>query len=238
MKNKTAIIIEDDPVYSTKIEMILISTGIDILKYFDNATEAIAFIKTQTPDLIISDIFLKDEKTGIDLVKEFRNDKIPIILMTNSTNEALYEEVKNIKNINYIIKPFHKLTLISIIEQIFTLEAAQKSAEQLDEKLIYIKYGPKNKLTKIEYREIVWIEASNNYCIIQTKASKFTIKKSLVRLLSELDNRFTRSHSKYAVNRQHIKAVLPNRIYIQENYIPIGRAYHKSFMAHLQTHKG
>jgi DNA-binding LytR/AlgR family response regulator len=228
-KKKRIILLEDDVIYATRIEMILSESEMSLLKVFNNVKDALNFCSENDVDLILSDIFLEGALTGIDFLSKMQKSQIPIILMTSSLDEQLYQSVKAIQFVHYLIKPVQRLTLISTIEKIFEEKKRKILEENATEPIFYVS-GKDNNYLPVLYQDILWLEADGNYTHIKTKSKKMTIKKSMVKTLIELDKRFARCHHKYAVNKQHIKEITNNEISMNDILIPIGRSFRKEFL--------
>ena len=75
---------------------------------FESLEYLLEFLETQSVDIIISDIFTKKRATGIELLKKIKNNTTPIILITQSQDVEVYQESKEYRHLQYLIKPFHK----------------------------------------------------------------------------------------------------------------------------------
>lgn len=86
---------------------------------------------------------------------------------------------------------------------------------------------------RILHSEILWLEASRNYCYIHLKdQSKMIVVHPLVALERALPgDRFIRVHRGYLVNLEHVDRLLGNTIYIGRQDIPLGQSYRESFIA-------
>lgn len=234
MKNIDIILLEDDPIDSIKIE-IMLSTSISdkynfrLIETFKDIDLLLQYLIMQPIDLIISDIFTKTRATGIELLKKLKNSEIPIILITQSTENNIYIEAKAIRDIHYLIKPFHQITLQSSIEKAIDDYEKRKSLDFLDKKYLYLK-GKGDNLERVLFENIVFFEADGNYCYIYTKQKKYILKKSLNKLLLEdLDDNFIRIHHKFAINIYHVKIIRNQTLQmIGEIELPIGKTFKKS----------
>jgi Response regulator of the LytR/AlgR family len=229
------VIVEDDFQFVLKVEMLLDEMGLKLEKSFDNAEEALPYIRSNPPDLVLLDIFLKGEMTGIELANQVNDLEISFIIFSADSDEELYDRVKQVNLISYIIKPFNNLTLKSAIEialrkmghhqdDIETL--ADSNSETVFRYSFFIR---KNKqLIKISINDIKWVYSEGNYCFIVTVNRKHVIKASLSKLVRRLPaNKFVRVHRSYLVMVSRIDNVdyANNHLLIEEAEIPIGRTY-------------
>lgn len=98
---------------------------------------------------------------------------------------------------------------------------------------IYIKY--KDYFHKIEFTNIIYIEASGSYCIIHLKTNnKITVSFSLTEIVKYLPAElFIRVHRSYAVNRDCIDSFIGNFLIIGNERIPISRQHKKDVFSQL-----
>lgn len=233
LSNKKVLLAEDDPIYSIWIKMVLEEIGINNILYAVNVKKAIEEYQTNLPDLIICDIFLEGKQTGIDLIKELQSYQIPIIVMTNSIDKALYAEVKKVQHVNYLVKPFQPLSLISIIENIFNeLESSKNS--KLKEPYIAIK-NHENVYVKVYLNDILYLEADKNYTYLYTLGKKIALKRTLLSLISDLNTQFIRIHKSFIVNKIHVTSWNSETVTLtNQSNIPIGRKFLNDFLKEIE----
>ena len=221
------VLVEDDYVYAERLKVILLQSKIvteQNLFIFNNAQDVIRYCSIHSPDIIISDIYLQGQKTGIDLLKEIHNREIAFILMTSSLDNNLYNLSKQIIQVNYLIKPIQALSLISTVEKILEERRIIKEENTNQKLAVYVK-NMKNEYCKVNFCDILLIESQGNYSTIITINQKYTLKESLKSFTQNLDERFIRCHQKYVINSDHIEKITQNVIYIAEYIIPLGRTY-------------
>lgn len=98
---------------------------------------------------------------------------------------------------------------------------------------IYIKH--KDYFHKVEFTNIIYIEASGSYCIIHLKTiNKITVSFSLTEIVKYLPAElFIRVHRSYAVNKDCIDAFIGNILIVGNDRIPISRSYKKDVFSQL-----
>lgn len=235
MKTINIVILEDDPIDRIKIKIMVsefISTHykFNLVGVFENLNSIIDFLSTNTTviDIIISDIFTGKQATGIDLLKKMKHCDIPIILTTQSHDTEIYNDAKQYNCIQYLVKPFHKLTLQSIIESVFVESNREKVRIDLNRKYLFLK-GSTDVMNKVFFDDILFLESDGNYCFIHTEGKKYVQKKSMTKLLGELDVDFVRIHSGYAINSKHVKKLQSVSLAITKGIeLPIGKRFKKN----------
>lgn len=233
LSKKKILLVEDDPIYAIWLKMVLEEIGITNPICVVNVKKAIEECLISSPDLIICDIFLEGKQTGIDLLKEIQSYQIPIIIITNSRDKALYEIIKRVQHVNYLVKPFQSLSLISVIENVFyELESSKNS--RLKEPFIPIK-NHENTYVKMYLSDILYLEADKNYTYLYTLEKKIALKKSLLSLVSELNGQFIRIHKSFMVNKIHISSWNSDMLILSnQTNIPIGRTFLNDFLNEIE----
>src|SRR5690606_28810827 len=79
--------------------------------------QAVEVLKNKEVDMVLIDIILASDKTGIDLGKHIReNYNIPFIFVTSNSDRATVENAKTVKPNGYLVKPFEQQDLYTSIE--------------------------------------------------------------------------------------------------------------------------
>lgn len=110
-------VVDDDTQIVALIEDILEGEGYDVISYRDSRT-ALHQIKARAPDLVILDVIMP-KLNGIELLRCLRQKSdIPVILLTERTEET--EELLGLQTgaDDYIHKPFSQRTLIERVRSV------------------------------------------------------------------------------------------------------------------------
>ena len=96
----------------------LADAGINDVKYIATGKEALAELKHNLPDLIISSMYLPD-MTGVDLVQTIRLDgasyEMAFLLISSETNIKYLEPIRQAGAIAILPKPFTQLELFTAL---------------------------------------------------------------------------------------------------------------------------
>jgi signal transduction histidine kinase/ligand-binding sensor domain-containing protein/CheY-like chemotaxis protein/AraC-like DNA-binding protein len=118
--DKQALLIIDDDNEIRHYLVSLFSTEYKIHQA-DNGKDGVRIAKEQLPDLILSDIVMKDVD-GLDLCQTLKQDSslshIPIILLTGSSSDETQLKAMNVGADDYIKKPFDKDILIARVKSV------------------------------------------------------------------------------------------------------------------------
>lgn len=110
------LIIEDEPMISMDIALIVEGMGHAVTTIARTASEAVAAAQSEAPGLVLADIQLADGSSGIDAVKEILGDMdVPVIFITAFPERLLTGERPEPTYL--ITKPFDPNTVKAAISQ-------------------------------------------------------------------------------------------------------------------------
>ena len=229
IKNTLSIlIVEDDLSFALELEMLIKEIGYQVAGRVDNASAAQQLIQKQLPDLILMDIELKGDLSGIELAEKIASLHIPILFITSYAEDSYYERAKKTNFIGYLVKPVKEYSLRSSIElAIATLQNKETDAKKIafsTENTLY--YKKNNLYHKVLIEDINFIEANGDYTITHTTTSTFTASIRLGELENLLrDRSFLRIHRSFIINLDKAESISPeqNKIFIGGHSIPFSR---------------
>lgn len=108
---KRILIVEDEPLTAFDNENILRDAGYEIVATVDDLDEALAVLKREPIDLILSDVRLRKQQTGIELAKAARKKGIPTMFATGHS----YPGAADIA-VGCLLKPYTERQLCKAIE--------------------------------------------------------------------------------------------------------------------------
>jgi DNA-binding NarL/FixJ family response regulator len=110
---KKIFIIEDEIIVAKSIESILKNNGYAVPGIATSYKEAKELIIISDPDLILCDINLNEDKSGIDIMKELDfKYNIPFIFVTAYDSIEVVKAAMGTQPVNYITKPFNEKQLL------------------------------------------------------------------------------------------------------------------------------
>lgn len=113
---KKVIIIEDETIISFGYRLQLEGMGFDVVGTARSSEEADDLLRSTTPDLIIMDIYLKGEKSGLELAQEIHaRQPIPILFLTASTKPEVIAAIRELKDCHYLSKPINSDSLEDVL---------------------------------------------------------------------------------------------------------------------------
>ncbi len=234
------LIVEDNVIIADDMQSMLEEIGYEIVDNVIVYEQAEEVLKSQQVDLVLIDIILASDKTGIDLGRHIREEyDIPFIFVTSNSDRATVENAKLVKPNGYLVKPFEQQDLYTSIEIAlanFTYNAGDDKAAEMPgqedvpmsnsvlKDSIFVK--KQHLYYRIQFGDIQFIKADNVYLEVNTVDKKFLVRSPLKDYLEKLPkNKFYRAHKSYIVNVDHIDAINSKDIMINNNLIPISKDF-------------
>jgi DNA-binding NarL/FixJ family response regulator len=111
---KDVIIIEDEIIIAKDLKLILESAGFNVLRILDGKENVLDVIEKSDPDIILSDIYIRGEKNGIELMREQQKLKPkPLIFITAYSSAEILESISKVRHDGFIVKPFTDAQVIA-----------------------------------------------------------------------------------------------------------------------------
>ena len=112
-------IVEDDIIIAENLQNILETNNYNICGIASNYNDAIIEIMKEFPDILICDIYLEAEKTGIELAHDIQKIKhLPVVFITAFSGDGIIQQVVDISTVAYITKPYTNAQVIATIKMI------------------------------------------------------------------------------------------------------------------------
>lgn len=148
------LVLEDEHIIAYDIRDILESMGHHVL-LAHNLEDCLYILDTSNPELLLSDINLNTNETGIEIVRKIKEIKplLEVIYVTAHSDETTFLEAQTTVPINYLVKPYSE-------EQL-------KTTVNLAVNYLYLKNENGDDLKKLTHAEFKIVEL-----IAQQKSSK------------------------------------------------------------------
>jgi DNA-binding LytR/AlgR family response regulator len=220
------IIIDDDKVSRMIIEKYISKT--DFLKYtasFDNAVEAINYLnKDSDIDLIFLDIEMP-EMNGVEFIENLQ--KLPRVIVVSAKEKYALQAIEYDVT-DYLLKPVTYARFFKAVSKAYE-KYKEETASKTTTEGIFIKSSSASFI-RLLYNDIFWIEALENYVVVNTFDDKFTIHFTMKSLLDKLPaGIFKRIHRSFIVNVNKISIIEDNMIVMKTKLgnksVPIAKSY-------------
>jgi transcriptional regulator with GAF, ATPase, and Fis domain len=110
------LIVEDEYVVANDLQLMLEKAGYIVCGIADSVSEALELMAEHKPDMVLLDIFLQGERTGIDLAKHLTAAAIPFIYLSANSNHRVLEEVKATQPYGFLVKPFREKDILIALQ--------------------------------------------------------------------------------------------------------------------------
>ena len=226
------VIIDDDKLSRKVIESYIDRTDyLTLIASYSGAIEAINEIKINDPiNLIFLDVEMP-EMTGMEFLNSL-NTTPQVIIISSKEQYALEAFEYDVSD--YLLKPISYSRFFKAVNKVNTRIAKNGVTTITPEKdEIFIKSN--SALVKLHYDDILWIEALENYVVVNTITDKYTIHFTMKAIEDKMPSHlFSRIHRSYVVNLKKIEMIEDNSVVITTDSgsksIPIGKSYREKLM--------
>ena len=117
-RKKKILIVEDEAIFATSMQRVLIKSGYDVCEPVSTGEEAVKRAKEEKPDLVLMDVILDGKIDGIEAAMDIRSlHDIPIVFISGCQEEKLLERAKSVRSSIYLTKPIKPQDLELAINQ-------------------------------------------------------------------------------------------------------------------------
>lgn len=246
MNTVNILIVEDDPIIGADLEDRLSDMGYHTFGPFESGETAYASLNTSAPDLVLMDIHLAGAWDGIETAKRIlTKGAYPIIFLTSNSDDTTFRLAKQTKPAAFLSKPFRGRDLKHAIELAIVQSSQQNGQPQvrlmdieqpvLMEDRLFIKH--KDRLARVFFNDILWVEADDYYCKVMTKQGEILMTQTLSKFSERLSHLtdFFRVHRSFVVNLKHIEQIGDLYLYIGQKQIPLSKSSRTELLNKVKT---
>lgn len=262
--NGHILIVEDEPTLYERLRRALLRQHFTVDDYTKSYDEAIERLTRKTPDVVLLDINLKGEKSGLDLgaVLDIKY-RIPFVYVTDLDDDLTFAKGLNSNHEQFIVKTKPRLNIEDITRAIHTVIHKKKESKLNHEKegivglvgyLDEVRNYGKGGVTRVpvKYEDIAYFtvkpfinednkeeELLPNYVWFLTKNKEYYFfKSSLKKLEKVLPVNFIRINESFIVNVSSDMLegrINGSRLSIMGQEMRIKRTYAKELEKRLET---
>jgi len=244
-KSVKILIVEDEMIIAANISLQLSKLGYEVTGIIPNGEKVLPHIKQNKPDIVLLDVQLKGKLDGIETAEAMQNEfDIPIIYLTANADESNFNRAKATNPYAFISKPFKRLDLQRAIElTVNRLECNIESNSQATlsndapfilSDCIFVRH--REKMVKVDIKNILYVEAERNYCRIYSKNKEYLLVMTLKDLDEKLpDKHFLRIHRSFVINISQIDEIATSYVVIARKAIPLSKGLKEELLKRLQT---
>jgi DNA-binding LytR/AlgR family response regulator len=229
MKLNCIIIDDEPPARKVLAEYIEDTYFLEITGKAENPLKADRFLTGGQVDLIFLDINMP-KLTGIEFLRS--SGSLPMTIITTAYAEYAVDGF-NLNVVDYLVKPFS-------FERF--LKAANKAKEQFmlknqmltevkppEEDYFFVKCD--GKIEKIQYNELLYVEAMLNYVVLHTENRKLMVYITIKSILEQLPPaNFLKVHKSFIVNTGKIKSIDRDEINMGKATVPVSQALYETVL--------
>jgi two-component system, LytTR family, response regulator len=229
------LIVDDEPIARE-----LLTTYIAQVPYLNlagscsDAFEAMAMLNKTNIDLLILDINMP-RLSGFEMLRSL--PRYPAVIITSAYPEYALEGFE-LSVTDYLLKPFSFPRFVQATEKVLNKQqpvvaagAIGASSEQAD----FLMVKSDKKLTKIFFKEMLYVEAYGNYIYIHRKGERIISKQTLTQFESQLpSSQFVRIHKSYIVAVKAVQFIEGNEVALEGKRLPIGKVFKENLLKRFQ----
>ncbi|HEX2976592.1 MAG TPA: LytTR family DNA-binding domain-containing protein [Bacteroidales bacterium] len=226
------IAIDDEPLAITRIEgFIKKIPELNLVKTFDNALEAAAWLRENKAGLIFLDIHM-EPLTGIQFLES--SGLSTRIIITSAYGEYAIKGYE-LNVTDYLLKPYSFQRFVQAVNKVLDYYSEKENASSAkDNDFIFVK--TEYRLERIDIDDILYIEGMKDYLRIVCTNHKVMTLQSFSKLEESLpDKKFCRVHKSFIVAIDKIKSVERGVIRIADQRIPVSNTYKDNFYSRLKV---
>jgi DNA-binding LytR/AlgR family response regulator len=218
------IIIDDEPLARKGLkEYINDVEFLELHGEFDTPLKATKLLGEGNIQLIFLDIQMP-KITGLEFLKTLQHAP-PVIFTTAYPQYAL--DGFELNAVDYLVKPvsFERFLKAAMkVKEYYEVRLKNASEGTREEKTDFFFIKADNKLVKVFFEEILFVEALQNYVAIHTKTKKLITYLTFKSIEDYLPaDQFIRTHKSFIASASKIDNIDGNDIRIGEHHIPISR---------------
>jgi len=227
------IAIDDEPLALSKLESFIIKVpDLKMTRTFDNAIDAIGWLKENNTDLIFLDIQM-EQLTGIQFL-EATGSRSRVIITSAYDQYAIKGFELNVTD--YLLKPFsfqRFLQAVNKVMEYFSQKPEGNKTISGYDTFIFVK--TEYRLERVDIDDILYIEGMKDYLRIICTDKKIMTLQSFGRIEESLPaNKFCRVHKSFIVAIDKIKSIERGVVLIADQRIPVSNTYKESFFSKIK----
>ncbi|MEX1138331.1 MAG: LytTR family transcriptional regulator DNA-binding domain-containing protein [Bacteroidota bacterium] len=194
---------------------------IDIIGECSSGKEAVAAIKTESPDLVFLDVQMP-EGDGFEVLESIDFHTMPIVVFVTAYDQYAIQAF-DVHALDYLLKPFDQSRFERALIRAKS-EVVLRNNTNVNQKLLsmleHIESHKKNldrilvkssgKVFFMKFDEIDWVESAGNYVKLHVGTESHLLRETMSEMERKLGNdKFVRIHRTVIVNLDRIKELQP-----------------------------
>jgi two-component system response regulator HydG len=122
------LIVEDQFIEANNLRLILEQACYEVCSIARSVRIALTIIGNEKPDLVLLDIFLQGELTGIDLARQLEERNIAFVFISANSNREILDAAKTTRPYGFLVKPIRKKDVLVMIDVASYLHKQRREA--------------------------------------------------------------------------------------------------------------
>ena len=157
------LIVEDQFIEANNIRLMLKEAGYTVLPLAASVTQALEVLRQESADLVLLDILLEGEQSGIDLAKILKSRGTPFIYLSANSDKSTLDSAKETEPYGFLVKPLRKKDVLIMLDVALYLH---KQKTDIGESLTAAVAPPDNYALPIVGESLGIKEVLNNIRIV------------------------------------------------------------------------
>lgn len=205
---------------------------LDLRGVCENAVELNSLLKREPVDLLFLDIEMP-YITGIDFLKHFPG--APRVIFTTAYEKYALQGFE-LEVLDYLLKPISFERFLRAANKAYDYFRGVSATAAPVEDHVFVKSD--NKLEKISFADILFVEALENYVAIYTREKKVITHLTLKMLQEKLPaTAFVQPHKSYVIAIDKINSIEGNILHIEQYQVPISKYQKEEIMEKIVNSK-
>jgi PAS domain S-box-containing protein len=125
-------VVEDEPITAMDLEQMLVAIGHEVAGWSDAGEEAVEKARALSPDLVLMDIRLQGEMTGIEAADRIREEarshgsSTPVVFLTAFADKETVDRACRTSPYGYLVKPFTERSVAAAVQVALTRVEEEK----------------------------------------------------------------------------------------------------------------
>ena len=215
----------DDEAEQTEYIKMLVSkwadeNNIEInIAMFENAENfKSAWSENKKYDILLLDIQMGGQN-GVELARELRKTDTKLVVIFITGFADYISEGYDVSALHYLMKPVKEDKLFEVLD---------KAVKIWGKETEFLSFTINREDIFIPLNDIVYIESSLHYVIINTEKEQYKVKMPLAEIETKLGGGFFKCTRSFIVGLRYVKRISKNEVVLANNIsVPLGRGLYK-----------
>jgi len=195
------LIVDDEPPARARLRRLLTALpDVQVLGEAGDGRQALALAEALQPDALLLDVQMP-EVGGLDVAASLPDGGPAVVFVTAYDEYAL--PAFDAAAVDYLLKPVDPARLARAVERLRRHRPTSTTRPAADRLVV----SERGKLQVIACRELLWLQAADNYVELHTAQRTHLLRRTLDALLADLGPGFIRVHRSRAVALAAVSAV-------------------------------